>query len=188
MRALASTSLARVVSTHAPVRARHAIADAVNALLWVSTHAPVRARPDWRDFGGRYDFGFNSRARKGATNNRRRPAHHNPSFNSRARKGATRGGVGARKPPQVSTHAPVRARPDRIHLFSDTRLVSTHAPVRARLEPLGNPSGETPRFNSRARKGATCAFGSPIWFATSFNSRARKGATSSTRFPSASSS
>ena len=77
-------------------------------------------------------YGFNPRAREGATALVQMVQGGAASFNPRAREGAT--GLTPTEAAQL--------------------LVSTHAPVRARHEPAGR-ANRPDSFNPRAREGAT---------------------------------
>ncbi len=99
-----------IVSIHAPVKARHQDNNQRPSLWGVSIHAPVKARHYENEISYSM-FGFNPRARKGAT--------------AVFKKTETL--------LDVSIHAPVKARLGRLLGSLPWRNVSIHAPVKARL-------------------------------------------------------
>ena len=98
----------------------------------------------------------------------------NPGFNSRTRKGATEQDQEFMLTYEVSIHAPVRVRQLKNKL-SYTTNVSIHAPVRVRLIKFSITSNRI-SFNSRTREGATNGSAKDHSH-PGFNSRTREGAT-----------
>ena len=75
---------------------------------------------------------FNSRASEGATRHLTGPLHRKITFNPRASEGATRILILQKALPQLSIHAPVRARLALFLAIITSSDLSIHAPARAR--------------------------------------------------------
>ena len=119
----------------------------------VSIHAPARARRRNEPQPISAIFGFNPRAREGATSFFYRKAREN----------------------DVSIHAPARARQSRFHVTRPTQDVSIHAPARARHQYTRQASTGASWFQSTRPRGRDQIFRTLSIFCAAFQSTRPRG-------------